>query len=66
MLVDVTEDVFFNSVNREGPKSREVERFKPTMGEQVYVYYSGDVCVTYPNDYEVSVYYESEPVHAPA
>lgn len=57
MCVDVSDDVFFNSINREGPTSREVLRFKPTVGEQVYVYYSGDVVVTYPNDYEVEVYY---------
>lgn len=66
MCVDVTEDPFFNSINREGPMSREILRMKPTVGELVYVYYSGDVCVTYPDDYEVEVYYadaqESETV----
>jgi len=71
MMVDVSEDPFFNSVNREGPVSREVVRLKPSIaqrtepekGEIMYVYYNGDVVVTYPADAEVNVYYaEPEPV----
>lgn len=54
MVVDVSDDPFFNSIDGDGgPSIREVEAIKRTTGGFRYILYTGTRIVTYPDDYEV-------------